>query len=144
MSPPHPYFVWELTYCFTAVGVCISITPNTKRPLLKFLAHLWGVYAMPMALSGVRCLSSVVRCVSSVSTITTRNNKVIKSIFGAIVHHVPGLCLLAIGGAPTLVIKLWLKNQIFTFLTSLKPPAGGASYYAGRFPRLRHYNLLKL
>ena len=29
---------------------------------------------------------------------------------------------------PTLVIKLWLKNQIFTFSTSsLKPPADGAS-----------------
>ena len=31
------------------------------------LAHLWGAYAIPMALS-------VVRHVSSVSTITTRNN----------------------------------------------------------------------
>ena len=39
---------------------------------------------------------------------------------------------------PTLVIKLWLKNQIFTFSTSsLKPPANGASYYARRFPRPR-------
>ena len=39
---------------------------------------------------------------------------------------------------PTLVIKFWLKNQIFTFSTSSqKPPAGGASYYAGRFPSLR-------
>ena len=46
---------------------------------------------------------------------------------------------------PTLVIKLWLKNQIFTFSTSsLNPPAAGASYYAGRFPDLGHYNLLKL
>ena len=52
-------------------------------------------------------------------------------MFGANVHHVPRLCLLGIGGAPTLVIKLWPKNQIFTFLTSsLKPPADGASYYA--------------
>ena len=39
---------------------------------------------------------------------------------------------------PTLVIKLWLKNQIFIFSTSsLKPPADGASYYATRFPRPR-------
>ena len=52
-------------------------------------------------------------------------------------YHVPGLCLLGIGGAPTLVIKLWLKNQIFTFSTSLKPQADGASYYARRFPRSR-------
>ena len=39
-----------------------------------FLAHLWGAYAIPVALSGVRRSSSVVRRVSSVSTITTRNN----------------------------------------------------------------------
>ena len=39
---------------------------------------------------------------------------------------------------PTLVIKLWLKNQIFIFFTSsLKPPADGALYYAIRFPRPR-------
>ena len=41
---------------------------------LCFLAHLWGAYAIPVALSGVRRPTSVVRCVSSVSTITTRNN----------------------------------------------------------------------
>ena len=35
--------------------------------VLWFLAHLWGAYAIPVALS-------VVRRVSSVSTITTRNN----------------------------------------------------------------------
>ena len=39
---------------------------------LCFLAHLWGAYAIPVALSVVRRL--VVRRVSSVSTITTRNN----------------------------------------------------------------------
>ena len=39
---------------------------------------------------------------------------------------------------PTLVIKLWLKNQIFTFSTSsLKPLPDGASYYARRFLRSR-------
>ena len=77
------------------------------------LAHLWGAYAIPMALS-------VFRCVSSVSTITTRNNEAVESIFSANVYHVPG-----IGGAP------YLENHIFTFLTSsLKQPAGGASYYA--------------
>ena len=51
------------------------------------------------------CLSSVVLCVLSVSTITTRNNYDIKSIFGANVYHVPRLCLLDIGSAPTLTIK---------------------------------------
>ena len=56
------------------------------------------------------CSLSVVRYVSSVSTITTRNNKAIKSIFGANVfkhvHHVPGLCLLCIGGAPYISRKI--------------------------------------
>ena len=34
---------------------------------------------------------------------------------------------------PTIVLKLWLKNHIFTFSTSsMKQPAGGASYYARR------------
>ena len=49
--------------------------------VIDFLAHLWGAYAIPVALSGVRRPSfvvrrpsSVVRRVSSVSTITTRNN----------------------------------------------------------------------
>ena len=33
----------------------------------------------------------------------------------------------------TSVIKLWLKNHIFTFLTSSQiQPAGGGSYYARR------------
>ena len=36
-----------------------------------FLAHLWGAYATPGV---VRRPSSVVRRVSSLSTITTRNN----------------------------------------------------------------------
>ena len=44
---------------------------------------------------------------------------------------------------PTLTIKLWIKNRIFTFSTSsLKPPADGASYYARRFPRPRPSYLL--
>ena len=67
-----------------------------------------------------------------------QKNKDIKSVFGANVHHVPGLCLLGIGGAPTLAIKLWLKNHSFTFLTSsLKPPADGTSYYTRRFSKSR-------
>ena len=46
----------------------------------------------------------VVRCVSS--AITTRNIEVIKSIFSANVYHVPGLCLLGIGGAPYISHKI--------------------------------------
>ena len=58
-----------------------------------------------------------------------------KSIFGANVHHVPGLCLLGISGAPYISIKVWLKNQIFTFSTSLKPPADGAE--KGKMQKVR-------
>ena len=51
----------------------------------------------------------------------------------------------ALVAPPTLVIKLWLKNQIFTFSTSsLKSQADGASYYARSSLDLGHYNLLKL
>ena len=77
--------------------------------------------------------TSVIRCVSSVSTKTTRNNEAIIPIFSANVYHVPGLCLLGIGGAPYISHKIMAKNHIFTFLTSsLKQPAGGTSYYARR------------
>ena len=58
-------------------------------------------------LPSVMCrLSSVVRHVSSVSTITPRNNQDMKSMFGANVYHVPGLCLLGIGGAPYIIHKI--------------------------------------
>ena len=59
-----------------------------------------------------------------------------KTIFGANVHHFYGLWLIGIGGAPTLAIKLWLKNHIFTFSnSSLKPPADDTSYYTRSFPK---------
>ena len=46
-------------------------------------------------------------------------------------YHVPGLCLLDIGGAPYISHKIMARNRIFTFLTSsLEQPASGASYYA--------------
>ena len=82
---------------------------------------------------------SVVCRVSSVSTITTRNNKDIKSIFGADVHNVPGLCLLGIGGAPYISHKIMAQKPNFHIFStsSLKPPADGALYYARRFPRPR-------
>ena len=101
----------------------------------SFLAHLWGAYAIPLALSVVGRESSIV---SSVSTITTRNNEAIKSIFGANVHHDPGLCLLGIGGVPYIRHKIIARKpyfQIFDF--SLKQPACGASYYARRLPKPR-------
>ena len=53
------------------------------------------------------------RRVSSVSTVTTRNNKDIKSIFGADVHHVPGLCLLDIGGAAYISHKIMAQKPNF-------------------------------
>ena len=79
---------------------------------------------------------AVLRRMSYMHTITTRNNKDINSIFGANVHHVPGLCLLGIGGAPFISHKIMAQNHILTFLTSsLKPPADGASYYTIRFSK---------
>ena len=124
----------------------MDLPPNVKdladpffsSALNRFLAHLWGAYAISLALS-------IVRRVSSVSTITTRNNEAIKSIFSANVYHVSGLCLLGIGGAPKSVIKLWLENHIFTFSTSsLKQPAVGISYYARTLLNLGHDSLFKL
>ena len=44
--------------------------------------------------------SYAISLVSHVSTITTRNNEDIQSIFGANVHHVPRLCLQDISYAP--------------------------------------------
>ena len=74
--------------------------------LVIFVAHLWGAFAIPMMLS-------VIRRVSTVSTITTRNNKDIKSICGANVHHVPGLSLLGIGGAPYVSHTIMARKPYF-------------------------------
>ena len=71
-----------------------------------------GSYAIPLALS-------VVHGVSSVSTITTRNNKDIKFICGANVHHVPGLCLLGIGGDSRLIgCCIMVIKDLGTLLTT--------------------------
>ena len=59
--------------CLAMCLSCFVLEMETKQKV-QFLAHLWGAYAIPVALSGVRHSSSVVRRVSSVSTITTRNN----------------------------------------------------------------------
>ena len=104
------------------------------RPFI-FSSHLGSLCHTPGKVCGP---SSVVCRVSHVSTITTRNYEAIKSIFSANVYHVPGLCLLGIGGAPTSVIKLWLENHIFTFLTSsLNQPSGGTSYFSRRLLKPR-------
>ena len=92
---------------------------------------MWGASPIPVALS-------VVCHVSSVSTITTRNNQAIKSIFGANFHHVPGFCLLGTGGSPNISHKIMAQKLSFTFSTSfLKQPAGGASSYAKRLLKPR-------
>ena len=57
---------------------------------------------------------------TSVSTITTRNNEVIKSIFSANVYHVPGLWLLGIGGATYISHKIMAQKTYFHILISLK------------------------
>ena len=53
------------------------------------------------------------RCPASVVCLTTRNNKDIKSIFGADVHHVPELSLLGIGGAPYISHKIMAQKSNF-------------------------------
>ena len=78
--------------------------PPPDRGGYILLAHLWRAYAIPVALSGIRC-------VSSVYTIST--NQDITSIFGANVHHVPGLCLLGIGGAPYISHKIMAQKSNF-------------------------------
>ena len=46
---------------------------------------------------------------------------------------------------PTSVIKLWPENRTLTFSTSsLKQPAGGASYYARRLPDPRPLQFLQI
>ena len=81
------------------------------------LAHLWGAYAIPMALSVIRCTSYFV-CRLCPPQLSEIRHKI----------HVPGLCLLDIGGAPALAIKLWLKPYFRIFSSSLRPPTDGASY----------------
>ena len=67
----------------------------------------------------VRRPSFVVCRVLYVSNITTRKNLAIRSIFSANVYHVPGLCLLGIGGAPYISHKIMDQPyfQIFDFFS---------------------------
>ena len=83
----------------TFLHACVLLYSFILSGRTAFLAHLWGAYAVPLALC-------VVRHVSSVSTITTRNNEAIKSIFSANVYNVPGLCLQRIDGAPYIIHKI--------------------------------------
>ena len=65
-------------------------------------------------------------------------NDAAKSTCSETTRHLPGLCLLGIGGAPYISHKIMAQKpnfHIFDFF--LKPPADGASYYARRFPRPR-------
>ena len=92
------------------------IEKNMKDTLLSYVILI--VFSSPVGslchTRGVaRRPSFVVRRVSSVSTITTRNNSDIKSIFGANVQHVPGLCLLGIGGAPYISHKIMAQKPNF-------------------------------
>ena len=87
--------------------------PNFFSKFCLVLANLWEAYAIPLALSVVHRPSFIVCGVSSVSTITTRNNEAIKSIFSANVHHVPGLCLLGMGGTPYISHKIMARKQYF-------------------------------
>ena len=47
--------------------------------------------------------------------------------------------------SPTLAIKLWLENHIFTFLTSaVKQGTGGTLYYARRLPNSSPSKFVKI
>ena len=95
--------------------------------------------------SVVRRSSSVVSCVSSVSTITTRYNEDIESIFGANVHHVSGLCLLGIGGAPYISHKIISQKpnfHIFDFFS--ETTSRWCFIICRRFPRPRPLSFIKI
>ena len=53
--------------CGYPVSLLFGCAGTWLRTKCAFLAHLWGAYAIPVALSGVRCLSFVVRCTSYVA-----------------------------------------------------------------------------
>ena len=117
--------------------------------IVILLAYLWGAYGIPWRcpLSVGSHPSSVIRFVSSVSTITTKNNQDIKSIFSANVYHFLDCPSQVLVAPPTSVIwlKLWLENHIFTFSTSsLKQPAGAASYYARRLLKPRPIQFVQI
>ena len=82
--------------------------------------------------------SSVVHCVLSVSTITTRNNYDIKSIFGVNVYHVIGLCLLGIGGAPYISHKIMARKPYFHIFDFFSETTSRWQINPG------HHSLLKL
>ena len=93
-----------------------------------------------------RCLASVVRRVSSVSTITIRNNQDIKSIFGENIHYVPGLCLLGIGGSPYISHKIVAQKTKFSHFRLLLYNHQQMVLHIMLEDSLDlgHYNLLKL
>ena len=94
-----------------SVFLCFQLLYHQK--VQKFA---WGptIFCGELAPYPWHCPSSIVRRVSSVSTITTRNNEAINSIFSANVNHVPGLCPLGIGGARYISHKIMAQKTIFS------------------------------
>ena len=63
-TPQYGYPQQQQAYSNSAVTVqagVIIVVFIPHRPIPGFLAHLWGAYAIPVALSGVRRPSSIVR-----------------------------------------------------------------------------------
>ena len=131
---------FQLSSCKAVVIICLHVSKKShfKAIGISFYIRLYihFVYFFSSPVGSSCHTRGVVRrqayVVSFASTITTRNNQI----------HIWCKCLscswIVLVAPPSLAIKSWLKNQIFTFLTSsLKPPADGASYYARRFPRPR-------
>ena len=89
-----------------------------------------------------RCISYIV---SSVSTITTKKNSDIKSIFGANVHQVSGFCLLGIGGARYIGYKIMDQKPYFhIFYFFLKLLQMALHIMAEDSLNIGHHSLLKL
>ena len=92
----------------------ISLTPVWIKQFYvnltnKLIAHLWGDYAIPMALSVISLLCQLPEKLTSNPYIYMVEN----------VHHAPELCLQVLLVEPsTLAIKLWLVNYFHIFYFS--------------------------
>ena len=82
--------------------------------------------------------------VSPLSTITTRNNQDIKSIFGANVHNFLGLYLLGIGGAHYIRYKIMAQTYISPFLLLRNHKQMALHIMPEDSLNLGHHNLLKI
>ena len=65
-------------------------------------------------------------------------------MFRTNIYHVPGLCLLGIGGASYITHKFMAQKPYFHIFDLSEMPAGGASYYVKRLTKFIESYLLKV